>query len=284
MRYLLVLLISVSLFACNSSDTSKKEKSTDTAAVKNDIIAAEAAAADTLPLPAPEPVKAQVSEAASACSRMAFFQPGAEIVTANYNEKGEEVSKQLVKIISVREKKGITTASCEGYEMLTGVKEKAEPSYFEYQCDGKNIFFNISSMFNERKSKKETGVTSSLISFPVIVKEGQSLPDVRGFINSTRGEKKVSMKYVFRDRKVGPKEKLTNPAGSWDCYRVSNTIEVELDIPGMDENSKEMLKKMQGIMKMTSSTWVSPDFGILKMEMYLNGELKSRNEVIAVKR
>lgn len=284
MRYLLVLLISVSLFACNSSDTSKKEKATDTAAVKNDIIAAEAAAADTLPLPAPEPVKEQPAVAVSACAGLALFQPGAEIVTAVYNDKGEEMSKQKVKVLNVKEKNGISTANCVGQELRTGATDNDAPSHFEYQCDGKNIFFSISSLFNQDKKKKETGVNASLISFPIAVKEGQTLPDARGFINTTKGDKQASMKYVFRNRKVGAREKLTTPAGTFNCYPVSNNVEVELDLPGMDEKAKEMMKQMQKIMKMSMTTWISPELGIVKMEMYVNGELKSRNEVVEVKR
>ncbi len=284
MRYLLVIGVFISLLSCDSSADGKKGTVKDNRPVNTDTAIPPVQNTDTLPLPAPEPEKTKVSEVASPCSRLAFFQPGSEIVTANYNDKGEEMSKQLVRILSIKEKKGITTATAEVFEMLTGVKEKATPSRFEYQCDGKNIFFNIESIFNQGKKNKETGVTSSLISFPIQVKEGQTLPDARGFINSQRGDKKVSMKYVFKDRKVGTIEELTTPGGTWKCYKISNAVEVEMDIPGMDENAKAMMKQMQRIMKMTTSTWLAPDFGIVKMEIYMNGELKSSNEVVAVKR
>lgn len=284
MRYLFLLLIGSVLFACNSSDTSKKEKSNDTAEVKNAIINAEAAATDTLPLPEPEPVKEQPAVAVSACAGLALFQPGAEIVTAVYNDKGEEMSKQKVKVLNVKEKNGISTANCVGQELRTGATTTEAPSHFEYQCDGKNIFFNIGSLFNEGKKKKEAGVNASLISFPIALKDGQTLPDARGFINNTDGEKKMSMKYAFRNRKVGAREKISTPAGSFNCYPVSNNVEVEVDLPGMDEKSKEMMKQMQKMMKMSMTTWISPELGIVKMEMYMNGELKSRNEVVEVRR
>lgn len=284
MRYILLLFVSLSLFACNSSDTTKKEKPGDSTGMNKEITAADTTSADSLPLPEPEPVKEKTPEAVSACAGLALFQPGAEIVTAVYNDKGEEMSKQKVKVLTVKEKNGISTSSCLGQEIPAGATEKEEPSRFDYQCDGKNIFFSIGSLFNQDKKKKESGVNSSLISFPIAVKEGQTLSDARGFINSTKGEKKVSMKYVFRNRKVGAGEKVTTPAGSWNCYPISNTVEVELDLPGMDEKAKEMMKQMQKIMKMSMTTWISPELGIVKMEMYVNGELKTRNEVVEVKR
>ncbi len=284
MRYLLLLLIGSVLFACNSSDTTSKEKAADSLGVKKDTPAADTTMTDTLPLPAPEPVKEQPAVAVSACAGLALFQPGAEIVTAVYNEKGEEMSKQKVKVLNVKEKNGISTANCVGQELRTGATENDAPAHFEYQCDGKSIFFSISSLFNQDKKKKEAGVSASLISFPIAVKEGQTLPDARGFINSTKGDKQVSMKYAFRNRKVGAREKVTTPAGTFNCYPVSNNVEVELDLPGVDEKAKEMMKQMQKIMKMSMTTWISPELGIVKMEMYVNGELKSRNEVIEVKR
>jgi hypothetical protein len=61
-------------------------------------------------------------------------------------------------------------------------------------------------------------------------------------------------------------------------------VEAEMDIPGMDEKTKEMMKKMKEGMKTTTTTWFSPDFGIVKMEMYMNGKLESRNEVTAVRK
>lgn len=284
MRYILLLFVSLSLFACNSSDSTQKEKSRDSLDIVKAAQTADTLSADTLPLPEPEPVKEQPAAAVSACAGLALFQPGAEIVTAVYNDKGEEMSKQKVKVLTVKEKNGISTASCLGEELHAGATEKEEPTRFDYQCDGKNIFFSIGSLFNQDKKKKESGVNSSLISFPIAVKEGQTLSDARGFINSTKGEKKVSMKYVFRNRKVGAREKVTTPAGSWNCYPISNTVEVELDLPGMDEKAKEMMKQMQKIMKMSMTTWISPELGIVKMEMYVNGELKTRNEVVEVKR
>jgi len=284
MRYLLLLTIFLNLYACNPGGDPKKETVEDSIPVRKDSSVAVIPSTDSLPLPVPEPGKAIGNETESTCAGLAMFQPGAEITTAVYNDKGEEMSKQKVKVLSVKEKNGISTATCLGQELKSSEQEKEAPSSFEYQCDGKSIFFSIGSLFNQDKKKKEAGVNASLISFPIQVKAGQTLPDARGFINNNMGDKKMSMKYVFRNRKVGAREKITTPAGSWNCYPVSNTVEVELDLPGMDENSKAMMKKMQNMMKMTMITWVAPDLGIVKMEMYVNGELKTKNEVIEVKR
>ena len=109
------------------------------------------------------------------------------------------------------------------------------------------------------------------------------MPDATGTMSSERDGKKMLMKFVYKDRKVEGKEEITTPAGTFNCFKISNSVEVEMDIPGMDEKTKEMMKQMKNNMKSTTTTWFAPNFGIVKMEMYMNGELQSRNEVTAVK-
>lgn len=57
-----------------------------------------------------------------------------------------------------------------------------------------------------------------------------------------------------------------------------------MEIPGMDEKAKKMMETMKSSMKNKTITWFSPDLGIVKMEMYLNDKLQSRNEITAIKK
>ena len=77
---------------------------------------------------------------------------------------------------------------------------------------------------------------------------------------------------------------MTTPAGSWTCYKITNRVEVEMDIPGMDERTKKMMAEMTNKMKTTSITWFSPDLGVVKMEMYQNGKLQMKNQIVTIKR
>lgn len=52
----------------------------------------------------------------------------------------------------------------------------------------------------------------------------------------------------------------------------------------MDEKAKKMMETMKSSMKNKTITWFSPDLGIVKMEMYLNDKLQSRNEITAIKK
>ncbi len=232
-----------------------------------------------------EPVKAPVTADVGnvSCTRLIFFQPGAEIQSVSYNAKGEEDSRQFTRVLSVQVKDGFTVAKVDGSDKEAGEKGKVTNVFYEYKCDGKNIYFDIASMFRTEKKNSDSSFESSPIPFPISVRAGEQLPDAHGVMSSKRGGRKMSMTYTFKKRKVEEMEEVTTAAGTWNCYKISQAIEVEMDIPGMDEKAKAMMKQMQGMMKMTSLTWLSPDFGIVRTEIYLNGERKSRNDVVSYK-
>ncbi len=219
----------------------------------------------------------------TACGKMVFFQQGAEVEATSYNAAGEVTTKQYTKILSVTETGGLTTANVEGATKEANGEKKNTVTY-EYKCDGNKIYFDIASMFRTDAKNQDATFKSSLIEYPINLTEGETLPDATGAMTSERAGKKMEMKYHYRNRKVEGKEEVTTAAGTFNCFKISNSVEVEMDIPGMDEKTKEMMRKMQGDMKTTTTTWYAPDFGIVKMEMYMNGKLQSRNEVTSVKR
>jgi hypothetical protein len=218
------------------------------------------------------------------CNRMIFFQPGAEIEATSYNKEGKEISKQYTKVLSVINEGGFTVANVEGRDADVDEERKTTTVNYNYKCDGNKIYFDVASMFRTAEKNKAASFESSLIEYPINLKEGEILPDATGKMSAERDGKKSEMRFIYKDRKVEGNEEVTTPAGTWSCYKISNSISTEMDIPGMDEKSKEMMKKMQEGMKTTTTTWFAPDFGIIKMEMYVNGELKSSNEVTAFKK
>ncbi len=52
----------------------------------------------------------------------------------------------------------------------------------------------------------------------------------------------------------------------------------------MDEKAKKMMETMKNSMRNKIIPWFSPDLGIVKMGIYLNDKLQSRNEVTAIKK
>lgn len=266
MKTFCTLILSVLLIACNNSGDTP-ETTGDSTEVK--------ATTD-------EAVTAATGKS-GACSKLIFFQQGAEIEATSYDAAGTEISKQLTKILEVKNEGGITVAYVEGVDRMVNGEAKP-PIHYNYKCDGNKIYFDIASMFRTEKKEDDTNFESGAIEYPINVKEGEILPDATGVMRTEKDGKKMEMKYHFKERKVEGKEDVTTPAGTWSCYKISYITEVDLEIPGMDEQSKAMMKKMKGAMKNKTLTWFSPDFGIVKMEMYMNEKLTSRNEVTSVKK
>jgi hypothetical protein len=218
-----------------------------------------------------------------ACNNLIFFKPGAEIGSKSYDGAGKELASQQAKILEVKNEGGMTVAHVSASDTIKLGKHITNMTY-SYKCDGKSIFFDLASMMRSTAQERNTTIEGSVIEYPINVSAGQTLPDASGTMIMEKGGRKTTMKYHYKDRKVDSKEKVTTPAGSWNCYKISNTVAVEVDFPGMTEKAKKMMETMTNQMKTTSITWFSPDFGIVKMEMYQNGKLVSRNEIVSVKR
>ena len=218
----------------------------------------------------------------AACNRLVFFQPGAEIKTRSYDATGKVMGSQLTRVVDVKNEGGMSVAYVEASDTIAFDKHITNMKY-NYKCDGKSIYFDIASMLRSTMPDKNTTIEASVMEYPIAITAGQTLPDATGTMHVERSGKTTNMKYHYKDRTVAGKEKVTTPAGSWDCYRITNRVDVEVDFPGMSDKAKKMMATMTNQMKSTGITWFSPDFGIVKMELYQNGKLVSKNEIVSVK-
>lgn len=257
------LLIAILFFSCNSADNKTATAAANTTEIKTGDQSNDATPA--------------------ACNKLVFFKTGAEIEAKSYNGEGEEISSQVTKILNVQNEAGMTVANVEGSDIQTGDGKTSNVKY-SLKCDGNKIYFDIASMFRTEAKERDASFESSMIEYPINISAGETLPDATGTMSSEKNGKKMTMKYHYKNRKVEGKEEVTTKAGTWICYKISNAVEVEMDIPGMDERTKKIMEDIKDKMKTTTTTWFSPDFGIVKMEMYMNGKLQSRNEVTAVRR
>ncbi|AEV97070.1 hypothetical protein Niako_0687 [Niastella koreensis GR20-10] len=259
MRHL--LLIAVLWTACNNTASTNKPGKQLTAAITED----------------------KPDAGPAACNKLIFFEPGAEIITKSYDGAGKEISCQFTKIVSVKNEGGMTVAYAEASD-TTRANNHVSNMKYSYKCDGKTIYFDMASMLRAHAQDPNATIEASMVEYPIAVSAGQTLPDATGTMSFERKGKKTNMKYRYKERKVDGKEKVTTPAGSWDCYKISNQVDVEVDFPGMSDKAKQMMQTMTNQMKSTGITWFSPDFGIVKFELFQNAKLVSRTEIISVKR
>ena len=219
----------------------------------------------------------------AACNKLVFFQPGAEIKTRSYDATGKLMGSQVTKIKEVKNEGGMSVAYVEASDTITFDKHITNMKY-NYKCDGKSIYFDLASLLHSTAPEGNTSFEGSVMEYPIAITAGQTLPDATGTMKMEKNGKTTTMKYHYKDRKVTGMENVTTPAGTWNCFRITNGVDVEVDFPGMSDKAKKMMANMTNQMKSTGITWFSPDLGIVKMELYQNGKLVSKNEIVSVKK
>ena len=106
----------------------------------------------------------------------------------------------------------------------------------------------------------EVAVDSRNLEFPSDLEVGMELPD--GYIStsmSSGGMSLMNMQVDVTNRKVEARESITTPAGTFDCYKISQE------------------SKVKSIMSMTTRSveWIAKDVGVVRSESFdKKGELE----------
>ncbi len=206
------------------------------------------------------------------CGSLIFFQKGAIVQGATYDSTGKEIGKQTTTITDVKE---------QGGELVSNIKLDMSSSFgnhsmnAEYKCNGNSFYMDLKTTMSNFTALKGATIESSSLQFPIQLSVGQNLPDASVSISMDRGSMKMKTTSTHTDRKVEKIEKVTTPAGTWTCFKVTSTIKVTTDMGSMGKRSAPSQKMI---------AWFAPDFGIVKTEMYSNDKLATRSLVISVKK
>lgn len=96
---------------------------------------------------------------------------------------------------------------------------------------------------------------AAYIEYPANMHVGQSLPDASCHMEMDKkesGKRFATVDYTISNRKVAAKEKITTPAGAWDCFKITSDMKMRMKI-GI------------GIpFRFKVTEWFAPDFGIVK--------------------
>jgi len=249
MRFLLASLIFI---ACNNA--------TDTSLADGDSLSKQS--------------ESNVSNTSSACGNQILFKEGARITYAQYDGTGKEFARQTSLVKSVDNKNGSWHSVVEMDESGNTAIANAE---VEYTCDGKSIRYDMQNLFARSGMEAEAVMTSDLLSFPLQVKTGETLPDAT-FKMSAKGGTVFSTS--IKSRKVESAEKITTPSGTYDCYKITASLDVDIEMPGVPAETLAEMKKSRPASSYTM--WFDPSFGIIKMQMYQGDKLQLSSELVNV--
>lgn len=192
------------------------------------------------------------------------FKKGASFELTSYDKKQKEVSKSSQKIIDIEKLSNgikataeVKTSDNKGKILQTGT--------YGIECKDNAVYVDMRSLFDPRSmagfENMEMEISGEALEIPSKLAVGQTLPDGNMTIKlGTGGTFFLTMNFAITGRKVDANEKVTTPAGTFDCYKITQETEI-----------KSMMKR-----KFKSSTWYAKGVGTVKTENYdSKGDIES---------
>lgn len=212
---------------------------------------------------------ASVSFSQSGCSKYYPFDEGTTFQITNYDEKGKTTGFIDYSVTDVRTVEGAEVSTITYQAKDEKGKLILEESYnITCKDDSISIDFNSlgSSQIFEQYQEYDLEVTGTNIDLPNNLSVGQELPDASMLMIINMG---ITLKFSadITDRKVIAEESVTTPAGTYDCFVISYSVD---------------LKMGSFTTAGTSKQWIAKEVGMVKQEEYYkNGKLMNSSQLTA---
>jgi hypothetical protein len=193
---------------------------------------------------------------------------GSLIETTYFDKKNKETGVATFTILENKK-------TADGQEVKVASEFKAAEGDYESKqeyslvCKGGEFYINMDSYLDKNSmsayKNMDIEVDVDQMTLPANLKAGQILNDGRvtaKILNN--GVKIITINTLITDRKVEGFEKVTTPAGSFDCVKISYTLET----------------KMMFKIKMSGAEWFAKGVGAVKTESYnKKGKLESSSMI-----
>ncbi|HLG03462.1 MAG TPA: hypothetical protein VI731_07685 [Bacteroidia bacterium] len=214
----------------------------------------------------------------TACSNWDFT-VGTVTTMTSYDDNGKIQSSSTSTVKKVDAGATKTTVEMESVTNNPKGKEESRGTVIMTCEDGK-IMIDISGMIPAENRKETKGTEykfeGNMVDYPATMSAGQSLPDVVMIMRAiTDGTEGMTMTYKVVDRKVVARESRTTPAGTYDCFKITSTNSMAMQIGPMNVPA---MKPMQSI------EWFSFKVGAVRMETHKNDKMMNYSELTAFKK
>jgi hypothetical protein len=194
------------------------------------------------------------------CNAMAIFKEGTKIGMSSYDDDGKPSGSSMTTYKEVKKLDGNTvqvTANMEGFN------KKGKPtsnSSYTVKCQNGTLMIDLRSMVPDEQMKgykdmkmEIEGVEKSI---PYNIKSGDKLKDANMSLKfKTQSGESIpfgNMDINVTERMVEAKESITTPAGTFECYKISEKVEIKTIIG----------------FKFKTTTWWNFEIGTVKSEQY----------------
>ncbi len=199
------------------------------------------------------------------CKAYFPLEKGTELTYESYNSKDKLESTDYFTVkdlVQTGEKLTILVSA----SSVDKKGEKVFDSEFNYSCENGVFKMSMESLMNGQNMEAYEGmeitVTQTELEIPSTMTIGQSLPDANMNMKvASNGIAIMSMDFMVTDRKVEGIESITTAAGTFDCYKLSQSTNVKMMF--MNKTYK-------------SVDWIAANIGAVRSESYdSDGSLES---------
>lgn len=210
----------------------------------------------------------------SDCGTLIFFKENTIITMVSYDDEGKTTGSTKTTFTKVT--KTSTGLSVNASQQNFNKKGKLNStSEFLIVCNNGNLHFDMKMMLPQEQADTykdfEMSVEGADKEIPADLVVGKTLKDalVKVTFKTKSGTEMPMMKMNLNitNRKVEAKENITTPAGTFECYKISEDVEVKSIIT----------------MKLKAISWFSKEVGIVKTESYKsNGKYVNKTELTEI--
>ncbi len=187
---------------------------------------------------------------------------GTVITMENYDRKDRLESSQTMRVIDWEETPAGYTATI-GYTLFDDSGSEISSGQYEMSCDDGVILIDMSAFIPQESmeafKEMEVEMTMDDVAYPPSLTVGDRLPDA-SFTMETKGMP-MTMKMTMNktSRSVDGKETITTPAGTFECLKITETMESKIMMANTSFNT---------------ITYLAEDYGAVRTETYRsNGKL-----------
>lgn len=195
---------------------------------------------------------------------------GVKFQITHYGKTKKKTSSVVNYTISKVEKTREGTVSTMTVAVDEGKKNTIPEQEIRMICSGNKLSIDFESLMNPellaQYGDMDYEITGTNLDWPSNLSVGKKLPDSNIDMTISMGGMNITMSTSITDREVTGKEKITTPAGTFDCYVLTyNTT-----------------AKAMGInTELSSKQWFAKGVGMVKQEDSRKGKIQNISELTA---
>lgn len=149
----------------------------------------------------------------------------------NYDGKAKSIGKIVYKITKVS-KEGANTVFTIDMESFNNKGKSELKNTYKMLCDGNVLTLDASSMISQEQMKSfkdmEMKFTYDNIEYPAKYNVGDKLKDASVKGEGKSGPMPINFNMLIKNRVIAGQEKLTIPAGTYDAYKLTSDMNMEM--------------------------------------------------------